>query len=123
MTYAADWSGDTGELDRVSAANGSSVNMLGKASVSVFLCLRDRSKDVDVWKKARLSTLVGETRHNILSTTTLCKSGWIFKQDCMHMRSRFLLVVLGFGCIHIQDWILVMMNGLCQGSIHLKEVL
>ena len=81
VTYAADWSGDPGELDRFSAANGSSVNMLGKASVSVFLCLWDRSKDVDVWKKARLSTLVGETRHNILSTTTLCRSGWIFKQD------------------------------------------
>ena len=81
VTYAAEWSGDPGELDRFSAANGSSVNMLGKASVSVFLCLWDRSKDVDVWKKARLSTLVGETRHNILSTTTLCKSGWVFKQD------------------------------------------
>ena len=81
VTYAADWCGDPEELDRFSAANGQSVNMLGKASVSVFLCLWDRSKDVDVWKKARLSTLVGETRHNILSTTTLCKSGWIFKQD------------------------------------------
>ena len=31
-------------------------------------------------RKLRLSTLVGETRHNILSTTTLCKSGWSFSQ-------------------------------------------
>ena len=81
VVYSAEWSGDTDELDRFSAANGSSVNMLGKASVSVSLFLWDRDKDVDVWKKARLSTLVGETRHSILSATTLCKSGWIFKQD------------------------------------------
>ena len=48
VMYAADWSGDSDDLDRFSAANGSSVNMLGKASVSVFLCLWDRDKDVDV---------------------------------------------------------------------------
>ena len=65
---------------RFSAANGSSVSMHGKANVSVFMCLWNRAKDVDVWKKAKLFTLVGETRHNILSTTTLCKSGWSFSQ-------------------------------------------
>ena len=80
VVYAAEWSGDDTGLDRFSAANGSSVSMHGKANVSVFMCLWDRAKDVDVWKKAKLSTLVGETRHNILSTTTLCKSGWSFSQ-------------------------------------------
>ena len=80
VVYAAEWSGDDFGLDRFSAANGSSVNMHGKANVSVFMCLWDRAKDVDVWKKAKLSTLVGETRHNILSTTTLCKAGWSFSQ-------------------------------------------
>ena len=80
VAYAAEWSGDDTGLDRFSAANGSSVSMHGKANVSVFMCLWDRAKDVDIWKKARLSTLVGETRHNILSTTTLCKLGWSFSQ-------------------------------------------
>lgn len=51
-------------LDRFSAGNGSSVDVHGKADVLVFLCLWDRTNDVDVWKKAHLPTLVGETRHN-----------------------------------------------------------
>ena len=39
-------------------------------------------------RRACLKTLVGDIRHNILSTTTLCKLGWEFCQrpDGFHVR-------------------------------------
>ena len=35
----------------------------------------------EVWKHATVNSLVGDTRHNILSTTVLARSGWTFQQD------------------------------------------
>ena len=32
------------------------------------------------WKTATLHAMVGNTNHNILSTTALCRSGWQFSQ-------------------------------------------
>lgn len=64
---------------KFSAANGSSVRMHGRAEVSVFMCLRNDQQDSKFWKKGNLTVLVGDTRHNILSTTSLAQSGWQFK--------------------------------------------
>ena len=79
LPYAATLVGDAEGL-KFSAANGSSVSMHGKAEVSVFMCLWNEEKNHDVWTKAKLTTLVGDTRHNILSTTSLIQSGWTFIQ-------------------------------------------
>ena len=78
--YAAEKIADV-EDAKFSAANGSSVKMHGKAEVSVFMNLwHDDGRKENSWKKAKLVALVGETRHNILSTTTLSKTGWCFSQ-------------------------------------------
>ena len=61
------------------AANGSPVEITGQAEFSVWMFLR--SEQQDEWKKAQLKCLVGNIRHNIISTTLLCKSGWYFKQE------------------------------------------
>ena len=61
------------------AANGSPVVMSGVTEISVWVLLSsDGSKNN--WKKARLRSLVGNIRHNILSTSILCQSGWEFTQ-------------------------------------------
>ena len=65
---------------RFSAANGSDVKMHQKASVSVFISLVNEETGANVWKKAKLVALIGETKHNILSTTSLSQSGWVFSQ-------------------------------------------
>ena len=69
----------TSDDSKFSAANGSSVSMHGRAEISVFMCLRRYHDETKFWKKGRLTTLVGDTRHNILSTTSLAQSGWQFK--------------------------------------------
>ena len=79
LPYAATMVGDSDGL-KFSAANGSSVAMHGRAEVSVFMCLWNDEMSHDVWTKAKLTTLVGDTRHNILSTTSLAQSGWTFMQ-------------------------------------------
>ena len=73
--------------DRYRAANGSQVHVQGEASVSVWMMLRNDSRSSDsnvegcAWKKATLRALVGNIRHNILSTTRLCAGGWKFSQS------------------------------------------
>ena len=47
------------------------------ALVSMF----SEEKGLREERKACLKTFVGDVRHNILSTTTLCKLGWEFCQD------------------------------------------
>ena len=69
----------TSDDSKFSAANGSSVSMHGRAEISVFMCLRRYHDETKFWKKGKLMTLVGDTRHNILSTTSLAQSGWQFK--------------------------------------------
>ena len=79
VPYAAESVGTADDL-KFTAANGSGVSMLGRAELSVFMCLWNHDENKDVWKKARLTALVGDTRHNILSTTSLTQSGWTFIQ-------------------------------------------
>ena len=69
----------TSDDSKFSAANGSSVSMHGRAEISVFMCLRRYHDETKFWKRGKLMTLVGDTRHNILSTTSLAQSGWQFK--------------------------------------------
>ena len=77
--YAANVSSEP-QSARFSAANGSDVKMHGRADVSVFINLLNDKTNEDLWKKAKLVALIGETKHNILSTTSLSQSGWIFSQ-------------------------------------------
>ena len=77
--YAAKVSSEP-QAARFSAANGSDVKMHGRADVSVFINLVNDKTSEDLWKKAKLVALIGETKHNILSTTSLSQSGWIFSQ-------------------------------------------
>ena len=68
------------ESDRFRAANGSKVSMKGVAEISLGFALMDPQTGKKRWKKATLNAMVGNTQHNILSTTALCKSGWTFSQ-------------------------------------------
>ena len=77
--YAAKVSSEP-QSARFSAANGSDVKMHGRADISVFINLLNDGTGEDLWKKAKLVALIGETKHNILSTTSLSQSGWIFSQ-------------------------------------------
>ena len=77
--YAAETVGTADDL-KFTAANGTGVSMLGRVELSVFMCLWNHDENKDVWKKARLTALVGDARHNILSTTSLTQSGWTFTQ-------------------------------------------
>ena len=62
------------------AANGSSVKMRGLATVTLEFQMRDPVSGVLSWRSATMQVLVGQTHHNILSTTALADSGWIFSQ-------------------------------------------
>ena len=62
------------------AANGSAVSMLGETSVVAYVGLQSWETGKRASKRAKLRALVGDTRHNILSTTTLCAMGWEFWQ-------------------------------------------
>ncbi|CAE6933000.1 unnamed protein product [Symbiodinium sp. CCMP2592] len=84
---AAAWFGiDVGELrsSRVqqgfSAANGSPVKMLAERTirVEIFLELPDGTSD---WREASMNVWIGDTNHNIISTTMLCHRGWTFSQS------------------------------------------
>ena len=66
--------------DNFCAANGSSVSMHGKTCLSVRMSVWGTCGD-EIWKHATINSLVGDTRHNILSTTVLARSGWTFQQD------------------------------------------
>ena len=79
VPYAAETVGTADDL-KFTAANGTGVAMLGRVELSVFMCLWNHDENKDVWKKARLTALVGDTRYNILSTTSLTQSGWTFTQ-------------------------------------------
>ena len=80
IPYGAELVGDVSDL-KFTAANGSGVSMLGRCELSVFMCLWNHGENHDVWKKARLTALIGDTRRNILSTTSLTQSGWSFLQQ------------------------------------------
>ena len=62
------------------AANGSAVPMTHVAEVCVDVRLGGDKKKPQ-WFTAKLTVLVGNTRHNILGTTALCNCGWTFSQS------------------------------------------
>ena len=62
------------------AANGSSVKMRGLATVTLKFQMLDPDSGGVAWRSATMQVLVGQTHHNILSTTALADSGWIFSQ-------------------------------------------
>ena len=76
------------DANRFRAANGSAVNMCGETEVVAMVSMFSEEKGSREERKACLKTLVGDIRHNILSTTTLCKLGWEFCQrpDGFHVR-------------------------------------
>ena len=97
--YGACYRPEAGE-DRYRAANGSAVRMKGTVELFVWMLLHQpktapdhenpkigptleefRNGSQNSWKRAKLKCLVGDIRHNIISATLLCKSGWIFHQD------------------------------------------
>ena len=66
--------------DVFKAANGSNVDMLGETQVVAKVRMSSWEHGSSVDKKAQIRALVGNVRHNILSTTTLCRMGWEFYQ-------------------------------------------
>ena len=64
-----------------SAANGSSVRMLGERTISVELLLENGNGE-STWHAADMNVWVGDTNHNIISTTMLCFRSWSFSQNC-----------------------------------------
>ena len=76
------------DANRFRAANGSAVNMCGETEVVAMVSMFSEEKGAREERKACLKTLVGDIRHNILPTTTLCKLGWEFCQrpDGFHVR-------------------------------------
>ena len=74
--------------NRFRAANGSAVNMLGETEVVALVSMISEENGRREERRACVKTLVGEIRHNILSTTTLCKLGWEFSQNPNGFRVR-----------------------------------
>ena len=68
------------DVDRFRAANGSKVVMKGVADLTLGFSMVDSKTGKSSWKTATLHAMVGNTNHNILSTTALCRSGWQFSQ-------------------------------------------
>ena len=62
------------------AANGTPVKMLGKAEVGVGVVMVDEWGESRVKRHAKLRAMIGNIQHNIISTTSLCKTGWQFWQ-------------------------------------------
>ena len=66
--------------DQFKAANGTAVNMSGKAEVGVKVVMVDEWGTQRSQRNAQLKAMVGDIQHNIISTTSLCKAGWEFWQ-------------------------------------------
>ena len=66
--------------DVFKAANGSNVDMLGETQVVAKVRMSSWEHGSSLDKKAQIRASVGNVRHNILSTTTLCRMGWEFYQ-------------------------------------------
>ena len=68
------------DVDRFRAANGSKVVMRGVANIVLGFSTLNPRTGKSSWKTATLQAMVGNTNHNIVSTTALCGSGWQFSQ-------------------------------------------
>ena len=66
--------------DKFKAANGTAVNMSGKAEVGVKVVMVDEWGNHRSQRNAQLKAMIGDIQHNIISTTSLCKVGWEFWQ-------------------------------------------
>ena len=66
--------------DQFKAANGTAVNMKGKAEVGVKIVMVDEWGTQRSQRSAQLKAMIGDIQHNIISTTSLCKAGWEFWQ-------------------------------------------
>ena len=66
--------------DQFRAANGTPVRMSGKAVVGVQVLMKDHQNGNSEFRHATLNALVGNIQHNIISTNSLCQSGWEFSQ-------------------------------------------
>ena len=66
--------------DQFKAANGTAVNMTGKAEVGVKIVMIDEWGTQRSQGNAQLKAMVGDIQHNIISTTSLCKAGSEFWQ-------------------------------------------
>ena len=66
--------------DQFKAANGTAVNMSGRAEVGVKVVTVDEWGTQRSQQNAQLKAMVGDVQHNIISTTSLCKAGWEFWQ-------------------------------------------
>ena len=66
--------------DQFKAANGTAVNMSGKAEVGVKVVMVDEWGTQRSQRNAQLKAMVRDIQHNIISTTSLCKAGWEFWQ-------------------------------------------
>ena len=54
--------------------------MKGLSNITLEFQMRDPATGNVFWRKATMQVMVGQTHHNILSTTALAESGWIFTQ-------------------------------------------
>ncbi|MEM1009490.1 MAG: hypothetical protein AAGJ35_10835, partial [Myxococcota bacterium] len=63
------------------AANGGNVDVVGSTDVRVWIQFLDEKSGRTYHKKASLRALVAKIQHNILSTTTMCGTGWSFWQN------------------------------------------
>ena len=71
---------DSPDAGKFRAANGSSVNMKGGSNIALEFQMRDPTTGNVSWRTATVQVMVGQTHHNILSTTALAESGWVLSQ-------------------------------------------
>ena len=67
--------------DQFKAANGTPVRMSGRTEVDVQVLMQHPRNGTSEYRHATLKAMVGNIQHNIISTNTLCKSGWEFSQS------------------------------------------
>ena len=88
--------------DQFKAANGTAVNMSGRAEVGVKVVMVDEWGNQRSQRNAQLKAMVGDIQHNIISTTSLCKAGWEFWQGdtWLNSETKELVRLLGYfaGC-------------------------
>ena len=74
--------------DQFKAANGTAVNMSGRAEVGVKVVMVDEWGNQRSQRNAQLKAMVGDIQHNIISTTSLCKAGSIHNCHPSHVQLR-----------------------------------
>ena len=77
--------------DQFKAANGTPVRMSGRTEVDVQVLMQHPRNGTSEYRHATLKAMVGTIQHNIISTNTLCKSGWEFSQgrDWFEVSNKF----------------------------------